>query len=172
VNNTEQTCRDCKRKRDEGAQATTSSVSLKSSNSVKRVKKFKSLRFINWCKFYVDEFKKDNALHYAARLGKTFLIDVILRSKHFDVNEPNRLDLDSALTLACDSGHVDTVLTLIKHGANVNQENARFKTPLIIATELKDPLDVQLCKILLNSGALVNKVTFDTNTALLRFVLI
>jgi hypothetical protein len=150
-------------------QASLSSISLKSSDSVKKVKKFKSIRMINWSKFYLDEHKRDNALHYAARLGKTFLIDVLIKSNHFDINQPNHLELDSALTLACDSGHLDTVWSLIKYGADVNQENARGKTPLILATELKDPHDIDLCRVLLNYGALVNQVTRDMNTGLLRF---
>ena len=128
----------------------------------------KIFRKITWSSFCVDEENKDNALHYACRLGKTCLIDALLDTGHFNINEPNFSDcLDTCLTIACDEGQLDTAKILIARGADVNYENRKSKTPLIFATELIDPCDIELVKHLLKRNALVNKTTSNGNTALL-----
>lgn len=145
-----------------------SSLSVKSSDSVKKTKKIKIIKRINWSTFYIDKEGKDNALHYACRLGKTCLIDVLLESGYFCVNEKNSSpEQDTPLCIACDSGWLDTAKLLIARGANVNFENSKSKTCLILSTELIYPYDTQMCKLLLSSRALVNLKTKTGNTALL-----
>lgn len=126
----------------------------------------RTIRTINWTNFTLD--KKDNALHYACRLGKTCLIDIFLDSGYFDVNEKNKSSYqDTPLGIACDLGWLDTAKLLVSRGADVNYENLKSKTPLILSTELIYPFDVQMCKLLLSKGALVNYKTKSSNTALL-----
>jgi ankyrin repeat protein len=128
----------------------------------------KIIRKITWSSFRIDKENKDNVLHYACRCGKACLIDALLDTGYFDINEPNfSQDLDSCLTIACDEGQLDTAKILIARGADVNYENRKSKTPLILATELIDPCDTELVKILLLNNALVNKTTSNGNTALL-----
>jgi ankyrin repeat protein len=128
----------------------------------------KIIQKITWSSFGIDTENKDNVLHYACRCGKSCLIDTLLDTGHFDINEPNfSEDLDSCLTIACDEGQLDTVKILISRGADVNYENLKSKTPLILATELIEPCDTELVKILLTNNAFVNKTTSNSNTALL-----
>ena len=126
------------------------------------------IRKIAWSSFRIDTQNKDNVLHYACRCGKACLIDALLDTGHFDINEANfSEDLDSCLTIACDEGQLDTAKILISRGADVNYENLKSKTPLILATELIEPCDTELVKILLTNNAYVNKTTSNSNTALL-----
>lgn len=134
----------------------------------KSLKKFKAIKEIDWSLFYLDNESKDNCLHYAARLGKTCLIDTILDLVKFDVDFRNQKDdQNTALCIACDVGWLDTAKVLISRGSDVNYENAKYKTPLILATELIYPYDSQLAKLLISNGALVNHQTRSSNTALL-----
>lgn len=134
----------------------------------KSLKKFKALKEIDWSLLYLDNESKDNCLHYAARLGKTGLIDTILELVKFDINARNlKDDQNTALSIACDSGWLDTAKILIWRGSDVNYENSNNKTPLILATELIYPYDFQLAKLLISNGALVNHQTRSGNTALL-----
>ena len=55
----------------------------------------------------------------------------------------------------------------MKRGANINIENAKYKTPLILATELKYPYDINMVKVLIKGGANVDMITHNKNTALL-----
>ena len=123
---------------------------------------------ITWSLFYIDKNRRDNPLHYACRLGKTCFIDLLLDTGEFDVNAANNsLEQDTPLCIACDGGWLDTVKLLIERGANVNIENGRHKTPLILATELIHPYDSQMCMLLMNAGAQVNTITRNRNTVML-----
>lgn len=131
-------------------------------------RKLNSLKKINWRLFYIDSENKDNPLHYACRLGKTCLIDLLLDSGYFSIDDVNNsFETDTPLTIACDLGWIDTAKILIARGANVNYENRKSKTPLILASELVYSYDTEMCKILISNGALVNKVTSNGNTVLL-----
>lgn len=125
-------------------------------------------RKITWSSFLLDPASIDNPLHYACRLGKTCLIDSLLETGYFDINEPNySADLDSCLTIACDEGQLDIAKILIARGADVNYETRKAKNALILATELIDPCDTELVRMLLQANALVNKTTSNGNTVLL-----
>ncbi len=43
-------------------------------------------------------------------------------------------DGDTALTLACQAGHVENVKVLLQHGASPNNMNSRSETPLLLGT--------------------------------------
>jgi ankyrin repeat protein len=145
-----------------------SSISLRSIDSVKKTKSCKTIRKIDWSKFYLDKNGHDNALHYAVRLDKTCLIDILLDSGHFSLEDRNQSEEhDTPLCIACDTGCLNTAKILIARGANVNYENSKLKTPLILSTELIYPYDLNMCKMLLKNGAQVNKVTQNLNTCLL-----
>ncbi len=109
----------------------------------------------------------DNLLHYACRHGKTCLIDLLVEEARFNINQRNRSpEQDTPVSIAVDLGWLDTVKFLVSRGGRVNTENARFKTPLILATELKYPYDVGMCRLLLDSGAHVNWTTRNRNTVM------
>lgn len=109
---------------------------------------------------HIDNIGENNALHYASRLGKTCFIDMFLETNMFAIDEPNHsVRRDTALGLACEHGWLDTAKVLIARGADVNYENACGKTPLILATELVAPYDLELARMLVENGADVNQLT-------------
>lgn len=126
--------------------------------SSKRIKVEKSK--INWKTLHIDAgIGIDNVLHYASRRGKTCFIDMLLDMGLFGIDEANfSEERDTALGIACDFGWLDTAKLLIARGADLNYENKRGKTPLTLATELVYPYDMQMCKILVESGAQINHV--------------
>ncbi len=96
-----------------------------------------------------------------------------LSENSFFHSDPNNTGLIGAIqNLDLDQGesediiHGPTVKFLVSRGGRVNTENARFKTPLILATELKYPYDVGMCRLLLDSGAHVNWTTRNRNTVM------
>lgn len=132
----------------------------------------------------------DNMLHYACRHGKLCLVDALIDEGEqilinikacliysltilkypggFNVNARNKsIQQDTPISIAVDFGWIDSAKFLLKRGATVNIENAKFKTPLILATELKYPYDIHMVKILIRFGAKVDMVTHNKNTALL-----
>ncbi len=109
---------------------------------------------------------KDNALHYCCRLGKEKLINIFVDSGHFDIDEPNN-DGDTPLHIAVDCGWLDVVKRLISLGANINYENKKFKTPVILATELISPYDMDMFRLLIKEGANVDSHTKNGNSVLL-----
>jgi ankyrin repeat protein len=108
----------------------------------------------------------DNALHYACRLGKDKLIKTFANSGQFDINETNN-DGDAPLHIAVDCGCIEVVRQLIVLGAKVNCQNKKFKTPLILATELISPYDMNIFDLLVSHGACVDSHTNNGNCALL-----
>ena len=112
----------------------------------------------------VDDVSPGNALHYACRLGKTCFVDMLLESGAFGIDEPNwTSERDTPLGIACEFGWLDTARVLVARGADVNYENERGKTPLILATELVEPFDYEMCKMLVENGANINQMTSNRN---------
>lgn len=130
---------------------------------------------------------KDNLLHYSCRLGKLNMIRKILSKNYFNLNEKN-FDGDSALTLVCDRGYHECARILLEYndtnlnnnnsntpstssncniGLNLNIENNKFKTPLILASELLSPYDLDMCKLLVQHGANISYQTKNFNNILL-----
>ena len=137
--------------------------SVSNINLTKLLIKYENL---NWKTLHLNKYK-DTVLHYASRLGKVNLIKLFLESNNFDVNCCN-IDGDTPMLIACDSGYTDVAKLLIKYNANCNCENYKFKTPLILASELLSPYDIEMCKILIEEGnALVNFQTNNFNHVLL-----
>jgi ankyrin repeat protein len=121
---------------------------------------------LNWKNLHLNKHK-DTVLHYSCRLGKSILVKLFLDTRNFNINERNN-DGDTPLSIACDCGYTDITSLLIKYGANCNCENNKFKTPLILASELLSPFDVQMCKLLIEDGsALLNYQTNNFNHILL-----
>lgn len=124
---------------------------------------------LTWNTFSLSKYG-DNALHYTSRLDKPSLIRLLVHTALFDINARN-LEGDTALSIACDCGLTEVVRVLLECGADANTENARSKTPLILATELISPYDIQIVQMLVRSGAAsVNHRTRgrNANTALLH----
>ena len=88
----------------------------------------------------------------------------MLDSGAFRIDEPNSLpERNTPLAIACEFGWLDTAKVLIARGANVNCVNADGKTPLILATELIAPYDLEMCKLLVQNGARLNEITINQN---------
>lgn len=88
----------------------------------------------------------------------------MLDSGAFRIDEPNWSDeRNTPLAIACEFGWLDTAKVLIARGANVNYVNAHGKTPLILATELIAPYDLEMCKMLVQNGARLNDITLNKN---------
>jgi ankyrin repeat protein len=109
---------------------------------------------------------QENPIHYAARHGKLDALRIIIQSNLFQIDEKNT-DGETPLCIACDVGYVEIARELIVNKAQINCENDKFKTPLILATELVSPYDMDMVKLLLANGSLVNQITQNKNTALL-----
>ena len=121
---------------------------------------------LDWKSLHLNKHK-DTALHYACRMGKVNLVKLFLDTKIFNVNDKNN-DGDTILSIACDSGFVDIARLLIKYDADCNCENNKHKTPLILASELLSPYDMEMCKLLIDDGnAIVNYQTKNFNHILL-----
>ena len=137
-------------------------------NSRKTIfKRYHHKHLINWSHFAIDKYG-NNPLHYAVRLNRTCMIDILLDSGYFNIDDNTLNDeQNTSLMIACDDGSLDMVKLLISRGADVNYENGRNRTPLILATESKSPYDFQMIDMLISEGADVNKSTKNGNTVLL-----
>ena len=144
-------------------EATTTARVATSSLRTQLTNKYSNL---NWKSLQLNRYK-DTALHYASRLGKVNLVRLFIESNHFNINDANN-EGDTPLLIACDCGFTNVAQLLVQYQANCNSENKKFKTPLILASELLSPYDVQMCKILIEEGnALVNYQTKNFNHVLL-----
>lgn len=109
---------------------------------------------------------QENPIHYAARYGKLDALRIVIQSNLFQIDEKNT-NGETPLCIACDVGYVDIARELIINKAQINFENEKFKTPLILATELVSPYDMDMVKLLVENGAVVNQITRNENSALL-----
>jgi ankyrin repeat protein len=69
-------------------------------------------------------------------------------------------DGNGPLHLACKQGHIETVIMVLLHGANVNAVNKRGQTPLYIAAGGEKDCP-ELCEILLKHKAKIDAVDED-----------
>jgi ankyrin repeat protein len=69
-------------------------------------------------------------LHHAVINGYEDCVDVLLKSRLLNVNQPTLLGKDSALHLGALKSNRNIVFKLLHHGANPNLRNAYGSTPL------------------------------------------
>jgi ankyrin repeat protein len=130
-------------------------------------KRYHGNHSINWSHLPIDK-SGNNALHFATHLNRTCMIDILLDSGYFNIEDKTQNDdQNTPLMIACDDASLDMINLLISRGADVNYENRKNRTPLIIATESKSPFDYHMIDLLLSKGADVNGVTSNGNTVLL-----
>ena len=95
----------------------------------------------------------------AAQLNQVTMLKLLL-SKGVDIESCNEETGETALFLACQSGHKAAVKFLIKKGANVNAPNKDGDTPLMIATQKGHS---KIITILLQEKTLDNLATNKNN---------
>ncbi|XP_012945468.1 poly [ADP-ribose] polymerase tankyrase [Aplysia californica] len=123
-------------------------------------------------------------IHWAARSGRHKNIDVLIKHAKSDamggvvnekwgvgnVNRPNRFS-ECPLHIAVQAGHLDTVRTLIKHGADVNKQLSAGKgkvTPLMLASQAGS---LNMARVLVQSGAAVEIVDKMKRSALTHAII-
>ncbi|KAI7842104.1 hypothetical protein COHA_004298 [Chlorella ohadii] len=101
-----------------------------------------------------------NALHLAARAGRTELCKWLLEHAHFDINAQDAAGKGStALSLAIAGGHIATAEALLEHSPDVNRHGeGDAPSPLHLAVAGGH---VQLAERLIAAGADVNAASSD-----------
>ena len=102
-----------------------------------------------------DVNKKDGrgrtALHYASERGDFKVAEALLSKGAIDEKAWNQC---TPLMLAAERGHIDILLHLINHGADVNKKDGRGRTALHYASERGD---FKVAEALLSKGAIDEK---------------
>ena len=96
------------------------------------------------------------ALHFAAKKGYHRCIEVLL-STGFNVNDVFWYQRETPLTLALQSGNMESLEVLLRGGADVNQWKRRGDSAFIIAIRQANNKQVER---LIESGAFVNEPDF------------
>lgn len=116
---------------------------------------------------FVDiEFKDENghaALMLAADYGHTEILELLIQ-KGAKLENEYRYGKQTALFYAIANRHIDSALTLIKYGANVNHSDSSYDTPLIIASFNGNE---EMVNLLLKKGSDVNLRNENEDTALM-----
>jgi ankyrin repeat protein len=105
---------------------------------------------------------KANSFYVAAFEGHTKIIEYMLDSKKTKIEHTNNHGA-TALYVAAQNGKYQTVLALVKGGADVNHANINNVTPLFMACQNNN---LQCVKILLEHNADIHKAKFDGATPL------
>ena len=117
-------------------------------------------------------------LSAAARRGDAAAVRKLL-DEGVDPNTKFRYDV-TALTYACDHGHLEVVKVLLDHGADVNVKDTFYgSTPLALAispAQKKKPEHTEIAKLLLAKGAqgkdeALSSAVSDGDAALTRVIL-
>jgi len=107
--------------------------------------------------------KMYSSLVYAAIHGWIDTIKILLKFGA-DVNEIDAKIAKTPLDVGVIEGHLELVILLLQHGANVNYANSLGWTPLMIASD-QDKMD--MIQILLRFGANIFLKNNENNTALM-----
>ena len=89
-------------------------------------------------------------LHYAALCGLHFIVEFLVIERSQDVHSRGFTNNETPLHLASKRGHIKTVRTLIKHGADVAAQNKDRDTPLHLASKEGQ---VEVAHVLMEHGA-------------------
>lgn len=114
---------------------------------------------------HLDATMGNSALMFASKNGHTPIVDYLLNSKA-DHTLLNRNRHQSALIWAVFGGHLETTKRLLKAGADINQENIRGDTPLIVASYLGH---ASFIPFLYNNGANIHHTTHNHSFSALHF---
>ena len=104
-----------------------------------------------------------SALFEAARLGRPAVTHVLLQQPAEAVDARNML-LETPVTVAIRSGHVEVFKVLVEHGADLSATDRRGRTPLMVASENGR---AEAVETLLKKGASVNQLDGQGHAAIL-----
>jgi ankyrin repeat protein len=122
-------------------------------------KRYSDIEIIAWTKR-----REGGRIHTSAALSE---IEYILSLLSLDSDLINQGDAENATPLhyACAVGSLDTIISLIQHGANINATNFHDETPLLWAL-LESDIKKRHGKItyLIKNGANINKANVEGET--------
>ncbi|AWN73533.1 ankyrin repeat domain-containing protein [Legionella anisa] len=115
----------------------------------------------------ISQSELESALFYAAACNRSSIMNQLINIPKIDINSPCTQD-DSPLGVACRYGNERVVKLLLRDAnINVNRQNSKGMTPLMLACESsytqKNPA---LFKMLLAANANVTLINIDGETAL------
>jgi ankyrin repeat protein len=113
--------------------------------------------------------KNETYLHVAATKGDTKIVQLFLSLKEIDVDaqDSNRW---SPLHCAADSGHIETILALLEHKANINACDGTGATPIFLALN-KENINLGVIRTLLLHDAKLNVIDSCDRTPLHDIIL-
>ncbi|XP_052439332.1 ankyrin repeat and SOCS box protein 15-like [Carassius gibelio] len=116
---------------------------------------------------YRDAFKERDStgwlpMHRASIQPDVCVLDYVLLASHELSMEEMTVDGDTALTLACQAGHVEGVKVLLHHGASPHNTNSRNETPLLLAVRANS---YEMVYALIMGGAFVRQLCLKKWTA-------
>ncbi|XP_016371978.1 ankyrin repeat and SOCS box protein 15-like isoform X2 [Sinocyclocheilus rhinocerous] len=101
-------------------------------------------------------------MHRASVQSDVCLLDCVLLASHELSMEEMTADGDTALTLACQAGHVESVKVLLQRGASPHNTNSRNETPLLLAVRVNS---YEMAYALIRGGAFVGQLCLKKWTA-------
>uniref|UniRef100_A0A673G0D9 Ankyrin repeat and SOCS box protein 15-like n=1 Tax=Sinocyclocheilus rhinocerous TaxID=307959 RepID=A0A673G0D9_9TELE len=109
---------------------------------------------------YSDAYKEEDSkgwlpMHRASVQPDAHVLDSVLLASYERSMEEMTADGDTALTLACQAGHVENVKVLLQHGASPHNMNRRNETPLLLAVRANS---YDMVHALIMGGASVQQV--------------
>ncbi|KAI2665588.1 Ankyrin repeat and SOCS box protein 15 [Labeo rohita] len=116
---------------------------------------------------YSDAYKEKDSrgwlpMHRASVQPDIHVLDSVLLGSYELSMEEMTTDGDTALTLACQAGHLENVKVLLQHGASPHNMNSRNETPLLLAVRANS---YDMVHALIMGGAFVEQVCLKKWTA-------
>lgn len=102
------------------------------------------------------KLNKKSLIYFAASKGLSTIVEHLIISDFYTVDEPST-GKQSPLYIACQKGHIDVVVILIKYGAKINAPNGNGSTALHVASQYGH---CKIIELLLFHGADINAL-FD-----------
>ena len=107
---------------------------------------------LEWVEKDITLCWKMNTLHLAAKKNDFKVVQALLVSEIFDVDETNKIGYN-ALHYAVENGNIDLVKLLIEYGANVEFADDQSS---LISIVIDSNVDVEMAKFLIEKGARVD----------------